>query len=158
LGPEGRANIITPIRQSWVIIFSGVLIRHLTKPAQHVPVVEFALLEIAGAAERSRAGMPQDFPLSLRGLYRGRGTCTVNGFTGSKGAVDEVKSQCHEMNDFGHECPFLQPSPDVQPVWRMTELIALVPMNSVRHLVSRENVGCAWFWDKFGFWWLPRLR
>jgi hypothetical protein len=37
---------------------SSVLVRHLLKPAQHVPVVKFALFEIAGAAERAGAGVP----------------------------------------------------------------------------------------------------
>jgi hypothetical protein len=93
------------MRHSWGIIFFYVLVRHLSKPAQHVRVVEFSLFEIAGAAERDGAGMPQDFPLPLRRLYRDRRTCAVNGFTGNKAAVDEIKGQCHEMSDFGHECP-----------------------------------------------------
>ena len=145
MGTEGRPNIIAAIRHSLPIIFSFVLIRHLPKPAQHVPMVEYSPLEIAGAAERDGAGVPQEFPLPLRRLYRDRRTCEVNGFSSRKGTVDEIKSQCHETCDFGHEMPALRPSPDVQPIWRMTEPIALVPINSVRHLTSKENVGCAWF-------------
>jgi hypothetical protein len=72
-------------------------------------VVKFALFEIAGAAERDGAGMPQDFPLPLRRLYRDRRTGAVNGFTGDKAAVDKIKGQCHEMSDFGHECPLYSP-------------------------------------------------
>jgi hypothetical protein len=144
IGTEGKANI-TPIRHLLSIIFSFVLVRHLPKPAQHVPVVEYSPLEIAGAAERDGAGVPQEFPLPLRRLYRDRRTCAVNGFSSRKGTVDEIKSQCHETCDFGHEMPALRPSPDVHPIWRMTEPIALVPINSVRHLTSKENVGCAWF-------------
>jgi len=125
IGTEGKANI-TPIRHLLSIIFSFVLVRHLPKPAQHVPVVEYSPLEIAGSAERDGAGVPEEFPLPLRRLYRDRRTCAVDGLS-------------------GHEMPALRPSPDVQPIWRMTEPIALMPINSVRHLTSKENVGCAWF-------------
>jgi hypothetical protein len=145
MGTEGKPNIIAAIRHSLPIVFCFVLIRHLPKPAQHVPVVEYSPLEIAGAAKGNSAGVPQELPLPLRRLYRDRRTCAVNGFSGRKGAVDEIKRQCHETCDFGHEMPALRPSPDVQPIRRMTEPIALVPMNSVRHLTSKENVGCAWF-------------
>jgi len=94
----------------------SLLVRHLPKPAQHVPVVKFALFEIAGAAERDGAGAPQDFPLPLRGLYCARGTCAVDGFAGNQAAVDEIERQCHEMSDFDHECPLLRPSSNVRPV------------------------------------------
>jgi hypothetical protein len=110
-----------------------------------VPVVEYSPLEIAGAAERNSAGVPEEFPLPLRRLYRDRWTWAVNGFSGRKGTVDEIKSQCHETCDFGHEMPALRPSPGRSTVWRMTEPMALVPINSVRHPTSKENVGCAWF-------------
>jgi hypothetical protein len=78
-------------------------------------------------------------------LYRDRRTRAVNGFAGRKGAADEIKSQCHETCDFGHEMPALRPSPDVQPIGRMTEPMALVPTNSVRHPTSKENAGYAGF-------------
>jgi hypothetical protein len=106
---------------SLVLVFCSVLIRHLPKPAQHVPVVEYSLLEIAGAAECNGAGVPQELPLPPRRLYRNHRTGAVNGFTDRKGAVDEIESQCHETCDFGHEMPALRPSPDVQPLWQMTE-------------------------------------
>jgi hypothetical protein len=87
LGTDGKPNIIATIRHSLVVIFSSVLIRHLPKPAQHVPVVEYSPLEIAGPAERNSAGVPQEFPQPLRRLYRDRRTCAVNGF--STHGVDE---------------------------------------------------------------------
>jgi hypothetical protein len=65
--------------------------------------VEFSLFEIAGAAERNGAGVPQDLPLSLRGLYRYSGTGAGSGFAGNKTTVPEIKWQCHEMNNFSHE-------------------------------------------------------
>jgi hypothetical protein len=43
------------------------------------------------------------------------------------------------------ECSFCGLRPTFNRSWRMTEPIALVPINSVRHLTSKENVGCAWF-------------
>ena len=114
----GTRNIIAAMRHSWGIIFFCVLVRHLPKPAQHVRVVEFGLFEIAGAAEGDGTGMPQNFPQPLRRLYRDRRTCAVNGFTSDKAAIAEIKSQCHEMSDFGHECPAWWPSPDGQPCSR----------------------------------------
>ena len=134
---RGEAN-------SLVIVFSQVLLRNLAKPAQHMPVVEFTLLEIAGAAERNGTGMSQDLPQPLRRLYRDRRTCAVNGFTGDKAAIAEVKSQCHEMSDFGHECPLCGPRLTVI-LSPMTEPIALVSMNSVRHLIPRKSIECTWF-------------
>jgi len=50
-----------------------------------------------------------------------------------------------------------RPSPDVELRWTTTEPTALVPMNSVGHLISKENGECAPFRDKFGFWSLPPL-
>ena len=51
------------------------------------------------------ASVAQDFPLSLSGLYRRRGTRADDGFSGGKTTIHEIKRQRHEMNDFGHECP-----------------------------------------------------
>jgi hypothetical protein len=116
MGNEGRPNIIAAIRHSLPILFSFVLVRHLPKPAQHVPVVEYSPLEIAGAAERDGAGVPEEFPLPLRRLYCDRRTCAVNGLSGRKGTVDEIKSQCHETCDFGHGMLVLRPSPDLQSI------------------------------------------
>jgi hypothetical protein len=116
MGNEGRPNIIAAIRHSLPILFSFVLVRHLPKPAQHVPVVEYSPLEIAGAAERDGAGVPEEFPLPLRRLYRDRRTCAVNSLSGRKGTVDEIKSQCHETCDFGHGMLVLRPSPDLQSI------------------------------------------
>jgi hypothetical protein len=116
MGNEGRPNIIAAIRHSLPILFSFVLVRHLPKPAQHVPVVEYSPLEIAGAAERDGAGVPEEFPLPLRRLYCDRRTCAVNSLSGRKGTVDEIKSQCHETCDFGHGMLVLRPSPDLQSI------------------------------------------
>jgi hypothetical protein len=93
------------MRSSSVLIIAGVFIGYLPKPAQHKPVVEFALLEIAGAAERYCPGVPEKLPLPLCRLDRERGTCAVNGFTGNKPAIDEIESQCNETGDFDHEYP-----------------------------------------------------
>jgi hypothetical protein len=90
------------MHRSRVIILSQILIRNLSKPAQHLPAVELAQFEIGGAAKRNGAGVTQYLPLPLRGLYCGRWTGAVDGFTGRKAAVGLIKSQCHEMNDFGH--------------------------------------------------------
>ncbi len=38
-----------------------------------------------------------------------------------------------------------RPSPDVELRWTTTEPTALVPMNSVGHLISKENGECAPF-------------
>ena len=65
-------------------------------------MVEFALLEIAGAAEGNGAGVTEQLPLPLRRLDRECRIFAVNGFTGYKATVDEIESQCHEMSDFGH--------------------------------------------------------
>jgi hypothetical protein len=112
----GQANRHRGNPNSWIIRFKSVLVRHLPKPAQHVPMVEFGRFEIAGAAEGDGTGMPQDLPQSLRRLYRDRRTCAVDGFTGDKAAIAEIKSQCHEMRDFGHECPLYSPRPTVDCV------------------------------------------
>jgi hypothetical protein len=63
---------------------------------------------------------PSDFHGPCAVCIATAGPCAVNGFTGRKGAVDEIKSQRREVRDFGHEMPALRPSPDVQPIWRMT--------------------------------------
>jgi hypothetical protein len=100
--PGGIAQALPGEANSLVIVFSQVLLRNLAKPAQHMPVVEFTLLEIAGAAERNGAGMTKQLPLPLRRLYRDRGVSAVNAFAGNKDAVDEVESQGHEVSDFSH--------------------------------------------------------
>jgi len=51
-------------------------------------VVKFALLEIAGAAERNSPSMTKNLPLPLRSLYRDRRAWAVNRFTSNKIAVD----------------------------------------------------------------------
>jgi hypothetical protein len=94
------------IPDSFTIIFSifQVLIGYLTEPAKHMPVIEFPPFEIAGAAERNGTGMTKEFPLSLRGLDRGRGIGADDRFRGDETAIDEIKSQGHETGDFGHRC------------------------------------------------------
>jgi hypothetical protein len=89
---RGVAQALRSEASSLVFVFSQVLLRNLAKPAQHMPVAEFTLLEIAGAAERNGAGMTKQLPLPLRRLYRDRGVSAVNAFAGNKDAVDEVKS------------------------------------------------------------------
>jgi hypothetical protein len=102
-----------------------------------MPVVEFTLLEIAGAAERNSAGMTKQLPLPLRRLYRDRGVSAVNAFAGNKDAVDEVKSQGHEVSDFGHRCRFAarlliapRPALDAMPfrlIWILRPICKSLP-------------------------------
>jgi hypothetical protein len=68
-------------------------------------VIECSLFEIAGAAERNGTGVTEQFPLPLRSLYRGHGICADDRFRSNKVTVDEIKSYCYEMSDFGHQCP-----------------------------------------------------
>jgi len=88
---------------SW--IFLQVLIRHQPKSAQHMLVIEFTRFEVGGAAERNGTGVTKQLPLSLCRLDRNRRTRTVYGCTLHKVVVDAIESQCHEMSDFGHQCP-----------------------------------------------------
>lgn len=90
------------MRSLLVIVIVQIFVGHLPKPAQHVPEVEFAQFEIAGAAKRNSAGVGEQLPLPLRRSDRQRRICAVNGFTGNKPTVDEIESQSHEMGDFGH--------------------------------------------------------
>jgi hypothetical protein len=99
---RGVAQALRGEASSLVFVFSQVLLRNLAKPAQHMPVAEFTLLEIAGAAERNGTGMTKQLPLPQRRLDRSRGVSAVNAFAGNKDAVDEVESQGHEVSDFGH--------------------------------------------------------
>jgi len=59
-------------------------------------VVKFALLEIAGAAERNSPSMTKNLPLPLRSLYRDRRAWAANRFTSDKIAVEP----CREISDF----------------------------------------------------------
>lgn len=93
---------------SSVIIIVRIFIRHLTEPAQHVPVVESALFEVAGAAECNGPGVTEQLPLPLRRLDGECRTSAVNGFAGNKPSVDEIESQGHELGDFGHNARFAQ--------------------------------------------------
>ena len=90
------------MRCSLVNIIVRVFIGHLPKPTQHMPVVESALFEIAGAAESNGPGVTEQLPLSLRRLDGECRTYAINGFAGNKPTVDEIESQCHETGDFGH--------------------------------------------------------
>ena len=80
-----------------VDIFPEVFLGHLSEPAKHVLAPEFPRTEIAGAAERNGASVAQDFPLSLSGLYRRRGTRADDGFSGGKTTIHEIKRQRHEI-------------------------------------------------------------
>jgi len=67
----------------------------------------FSLAEVAGAAERNRAGMTKKFPLIERGFYSKRGIRADDGVEGSKFTVDEIKGYCDKLGDFGHRDPLL---------------------------------------------------
>jgi hypothetical protein len=98
-----RPNSIAAIQNSLVvIIFALVFVRHLPKPAQDMLAIVFSFDEIAGAAERNGAGMTKEFPLPQRGLYSKRRICADDGLGRSKITVDEIKSYCDELSDFGH--------------------------------------------------------
>jgi hypothetical protein len=77
----------------------------MPKSAEHMPVVEFADLEIRGPAERYRTSMPKYFPKSLRALYRDRRAGAVDGFTGSNCAINEIERQNLERSDLCHRLP-----------------------------------------------------
>ena len=78
---------------------SFVIVRHPPKAAKHMFVVEFTLLEIAGATERNSTSMTKNFPLPLRSLYRDRRAWAVNGFASNKPIVRKIEWQCHEPGD-----------------------------------------------------------
>jgi hypothetical protein len=84
---------------------SSILVCHLPKSAKQMLVVEFADLEIGSAAERYRPSMAKYLPKPLRALYRGGRARAINGFTSSNAAINEIKRQCHERNDFGQSDP-----------------------------------------------------
>jgi hypothetical protein len=81
---------------------SFVIVRHPPKSAKHMFVVEFTLLEIAGATERNSTSMTKNFPLLLRSLYRDRRAWAVNGFASNKPTVRKIECQCHEPSDLCH--------------------------------------------------------
>src|ERR1700681_3587283 len=91
-----------------------------------MPAVVFCFVEVAGSAERNSARMTKEFPLSQRCLYSKRRTWADDGFDRSKITVDEIKSCCDKLGDFGHQFPLSQNSekPDTEP--RLIEVTYLV--------------------------------
>src|ERR1700684_156865 len=81
------------------------IIRHVAKLSQHSGVVKVADSWIASATERDRACMAQDFPKTLRTLYRGCRGWTFYWFTDNDAAVSNVERQCHEICNPGHGSP-----------------------------------------------------
>jgi hypothetical protein len=67
--------------------------------------IVFSLVEIGGAAERNGACVTKELPLPQRGLDSERRTCADDGFDRSKITVDEIKSHCDKLSDFGHPFP-----------------------------------------------------
>jgi len=65
-------------------------------------VVEFADLEIGGAAERYRTSVTKYLPKPLRTRYRGGRARAVNGFTSRDATISEIEGQSHERNDLCH--------------------------------------------------------
>jgi hypothetical protein len=70
--------------------------------------IVFSLFEIAGAAERNGACMTKALPLPLRSLYSERRARADDGFDRNKITVDEIKSYCAKLSDFGHQFPLSQ--------------------------------------------------
>jgi hypothetical protein len=97
-----QGSTVAAMRNSSVIVIVQISVGHLPKPAQHMPAVEFALFEIAGAAECNRAGVTKQLPLPLCRLNRERRIRTADGLTGNEATIDEIESQRHEMSDFRH--------------------------------------------------------
>ena len=75
---------------------SSVLVRDMPKSPEHMPVVEFADLEIGRANERYSASMAKYPPKPLRTFYCGGGACAFNRFTGGNAAINKIEGQCHE--------------------------------------------------------------
>jgi hypothetical protein len=75
------------------------IIRHVAELSQHSCIAEIAGRRITCATERDRTCMAQYLPKALRTLYRGCGT----GFTNNDAAVSNIKRQCHEVCNPGHD-------------------------------------------------------
>jgi hypothetical protein len=71
--------------------------------------IEYADLEIAGAAERYRACMAEEFPKGLRMLNGFGGTWTFYGGTGNDAVIRIIERYCHELDDLGHKSSSLTP-------------------------------------------------
>jgi hypothetical protein len=100
-----RPDSIAAIQNSFASIVAQVFVRHLPEPAQYMPAIVFSLLKVAGATERNGARMTKEFPLPQRSLYGRPRTCADDGFDRSKITVDEIKSYCDKLRDFGHQFP-----------------------------------------------------
>jgi hypothetical protein len=64
--------------------------------------LEFANLEIAGAADRDRTGMAEGFPKPLRTRYRGGGSWAFDGFASDNAAIDIIEGHHHEIGELAH--------------------------------------------------------
>ena len=94
---------------------SLVLVRDMPKSPEHMPVVEFADLEIGRANERYSASMAKYLPKPLRAFDCRGGARALNGFTGGNPAINEIERQRHENSDFRHRSPLcLQGQPNGQ--------------------------------------------
>jgi hypothetical protein len=150
-----KPNTIAAIRNSFVIIFSQVLVGHLSKPAQHMPPIELSLFEITGTAECNRADMTEHLPLTLRRLDRDRGTCAYNGFNGDKDTIDEIKSHCLKTNDFHHQGLL------ATFAWHQVVMADCQgPLYCFPRIAWASGFEgkqrCERFLEKFGFWLLPQ--
>jgi hypothetical protein len=67
--------------------------------------IVFSSGEVAGTAERNSARMTKEFPLPQRSLYSKCRTRADDGFDRSKITVEEIKSYCDKLSDFGHQFP-----------------------------------------------------
>jgi hypothetical protein len=75
---------------------SSILVCYLSKSAKHMPIVEFADLEIGCAAERYRTSMAKHLPKLSCTLYRGGRTRAIDGFTSNDAAVNKVERHCYK--------------------------------------------------------------
>ena len=73
-----------------VISQRAQIIRHVAELSQHGRIAEIAGCRMTCAAERDRACMPQDFPKTLRTLYRHCRACAFKGFANNDRAFSNI--------------------------------------------------------------------
>ena len=81
---------------------ASIFVRHLAKSPKDLLGVEFANLEIAGAAERDRACMAKGFPEPLRALDRGGRRWASDGFTRDDAATVVIEGHDFELSNLDH--------------------------------------------------------
>jgi hypothetical protein len=105
---------------------SSVFVSELPKPAERMPVVEFADPEIGSADERYGAGMAKYLPERLRARYCRGGALAFNRFTGGNDAIDKIERQRHETSNLCHRSTaLLQGQPTSQGMTISTRTVAV---------------------------------